>query len=311
MMRRKINLARKVCVLISTYNGEDYLEDQINSIINQTYQYIDIMVRDDGSTDGTIKILESYKEKGLLEYTIGENIGVVKSFSELLRNASKYDFYAFCDQDDVWANNKIETAVKKLNNLELKKPNLYFSKSVPVDDKMNILHHKNNNYFKYADELSLSIVRNLCQGCTSVFNYTLAEAYNKFEGIDFSMHDWWIYLLCLSLNGNIIADNNYYVYYRQHENNVVGANPSIINRLKRRLSLIISKRENTRMLMSKIILENMGPGLDSNTYSILKKVSDYQKSPRAFFALLFDRRFYSNSIEYNLSFVISVLTFVF
>ena len=90
----------KIAILLSSYNGEKYIEQQIDSLLSQKYKNIDIIVRDDGSKDGTIEILKKYKNK--IKLIIGENIGVISSFNELIMYVSDYDFYVFCYQDVIW-----------------------------------------------------------------------------------------------------------------------------------------------------------------------------------------------------------------
>ena len=98
---------KTVRVLLSTYNGETYLREQIDSLIKQIGLVVKIAVRDDGSTDATLDILEEYRKKGLLEYFAEENVGYRKSFLTLSSYfVGKADYYAFCDQDDVWKPNK-------------------------------------------------------------------------------------------------------------------------------------------------------------------------------------------------------------
>ena len=92
----------KITILLSSYNGEKYIEEQLNSIFNQTYDNISILVRDDNSKDGTVKILEKYAAQGKLKWYSGENLGCAKSFWDLLCNFGESDYYAFCDQYDVW-----------------------------------------------------------------------------------------------------------------------------------------------------------------------------------------------------------------
>lgn len=110
---------KKIIVLMSTYNGELYLEEQLRSIINQKFtedEYeVQILVRDDGSSDKTIPILEKYREKGLLDYYTGKNMGYPKSFWHLLKNADDADYYAFADCDDVWFEDKLARAVERLS----------------------------------------------------------------------------------------------------------------------------------------------------------------------------------------------------
>ncbi len=97
----------RVQVLMSTYNGERFLEEQIESLLSQSWKNLEILIRDDGSTDGTMEILERYCMRySNIQVFAGENVGVAKSFFELLEE-SDGDFVAFCDQDDVWLEHKV------------------------------------------------------------------------------------------------------------------------------------------------------------------------------------------------------------
>ena len=106
----------KVQILMSTYYGEKYLREQLDSIIKQTYPLINILIRDDGSSDGTLSILKEYAGKyDHVTYYEGENIGVIQSFLQLLKESdANVNYYAFADQDDVWLPEKIVRAVEKL-----------------------------------------------------------------------------------------------------------------------------------------------------------------------------------------------------
>ena len=119
---------KSVTILLSTYNGEKYIEEQLESIFAQTYwQNCNLFVRDDGSKDGTVAILKKYEKEGKLRLECGENIGFVRSFFWLINNAPESDFYSFADQDDIWNADKIERGVKKLLEADNSKPQLYFS----------------------------------------------------------------------------------------------------------------------------------------------------------------------------------------
>ena len=121
----------KVCVLISTYNGERFLEEQIASIIAQKGVEVDILVRDDGSSDMTCSLLERWQKEGKLKWYKGENLGFARSFMNLLKTASGYDYYAFCDQDDIWLEDKLQRAVAALEKIE-DKVKLYCSNTVHI-----------------------------------------------------------------------------------------------------------------------------------------------------------------------------------
>ena len=110
----------KVVILLSTYNGEKYLKEQLDSLLNQTYKNIDIYIRDDGSKDETVNIIKKYQnEYDNIHLEEGKNLGFIKSFFELLKNGDEnVDIYSYCDQDDIWEEDKIERAVKFINKEE-------------------------------------------------------------------------------------------------------------------------------------------------------------------------------------------------
>src|ERR1700719_2334213 len=105
-----------VCVLLSTYNGEAFLEAQLESLRAQTGVEVRLHARDDGSTDGTVALLRRHAGTwpSLVGLQSAENLGPAKSFLELLRTAPDADFYAFCDQDDVWLPGKLARAAEAL-----------------------------------------------------------------------------------------------------------------------------------------------------------------------------------------------------
>ncbi len=121
---------KTVIILLSTYNGEKYIEEQLQSIFAQTHwPNCKLFVRDDGSKDGTVSVLKKYEKQGMLALECGENIGFVRSFFWLINNAPVADYYSFADQDDVWNADKVERAVKMLEDAENddpQKPQLYF-----------------------------------------------------------------------------------------------------------------------------------------------------------------------------------------
>ena len=118
-----------IVILMSTYNGNQYLKEQLDSIVNQTVlNDCTLFVRDDGSNDDTVNILDSYKKKINMIIEEGNNFGFCKSFNYLLRHAPNADYYAFCDQDDVWLPNKLEIAIKKIRKYT-QKPEMYFCKT--------------------------------------------------------------------------------------------------------------------------------------------------------------------------------------
>jgi len=225
---------QKVQILMSTYNGEKYLEEQLNSILWQDYPEIYLLIRDDGSVDRTIDIVKKYaKENDRISYYQGKNIGVIKSFFDLLQKADpSMDFYALSDQDDVWKNNKISRAIEALNGIK-HLPLLYCCDTILVDDNLQPMDTKiSKPIMKPA--FGNALVENICTGCTCVFNRELRNMAITEIPENIVMHDWWLYL-CASRFGSVIYDRNAYIYYRQHQGNVIGARNNYIDELRVRL----------------------------------------------------------------------------
>lgn len=236
------NVAKKVCVVISTYNGEKYLEDQLSSLIEQTYPNMKIFVRDDDSKDNTAKILDKWKESNKIDYVKGKNLGYGKSFVEALKLAGDFDYYAFCDQDDVWLPNKIESAIKILDNKNMDKPLLYVSNLNVCDGDLNFINKTNNvNIISFAN----SIVEASLSGNTLVFNRKLKEILISAENKNLYAHDWIVYMIASSM-GEIYYDKNAYIQYRKHANCVTDQKMGFIKlqiyRIKKGFFSIIKKQ---------------------------------------------------------------------
>lgn len=211
---------KKVCVLMSTYNGEKYLEIQLKSILEQENVDVLLYVRDDGSKDSTIDILKRYKSNYKnIEIIQGKNVGVKRSFFELLKLAPKSEFYAFADQDDFWKPNKLCNGVKKLieNNNHL----LYFSKKTLVDSNLKILSDKDEDIVH--TNLGATLMRGFASGCTMIFKDKLKNEVVSFNIDNFSMHDTLLLKVASCFPKGIVYDSMESMLYRQHANNVVGS----------------------------------------------------------------------------------------
>lgn len=227
---------KDMLVLLSTYNGETFLREQLDSILNQTIS-VDILIRDDGSSDQTLEILEEYANKyHNLKYFLGENVGVVHSYIALMRQAKEYAYYAFSDQDDIWLPNKLEIAHMKLATMNQQKPCLYCSCSLLVNNDMEgkqvtQINRRGITFYNV-------MIQNLMPGHAQVFNRALLDLVLQHQ-IDFQkvvVHDYWLAFLCVTF-GNVYFDNTYHTYYRQHSDNAIGYGHGpkgwILERLKR------------------------------------------------------------------------------
>ena len=218
-----------VTVLLAVYNGEKFLQEQIDSILNQTVSDIKILIRDDGSTDKSQDIINEYASKypDKISLLSGEPTGSASAnFGELLKQCDD-DYIMFADQDDVWFKDKVQktldTMLKSENN-EKSVPVLVHSDMSVTDSQLNV---KAKSFFDYqkifTDDLSMSriLVQNYVTGCTVMINRALKnKAIPLPEGA--AMHDWWLALVA-SAFGKIETVNLPLMYYRQHGENQVGA----------------------------------------------------------------------------------------
>lgn len=222
------------CILLATYNGEKYIEEQILSIINQTYSNWRLIIRDDGSNDRTMNIIKHYKK---IDKRIdilkddNDNIGSSLNFGILLQFAYEKDFeiFFFCDQDDLWSKDKLEIQLGQIAKLERISgkdvPIMVYSDLVVIDSNLNLIDKSFMHYQGLAKEdkrlTNLLLTQNIVTGCAIAINRKLASIALPFP-TDILMHDWWI-ALCCSLNGVVKFISKPLVFYRQHGENQVGA----------------------------------------------------------------------------------------
>lgn len=209
---------QKVIICMSTYNGEKYIKIQLESILKQTYKNIEIYVRDDGSKDNTIKILEEYEKEGKIHFIKGENVGVVQSFYNCLKEAyDKGEIFAYCDQDDKWHEDKIKKAVKAIEKEKQDIPLLYFSEFNYCNENLKFTNKSNLN--KKGTSFQNSLVECISFGISEVFNKKLAQKILESGTEDICFHDWWAYMISEGI-GKTIYDNDATLEYRRTGNNV-------------------------------------------------------------------------------------------
>lgn len=244
----------KVTVLLSTYNGSKFLLQQLNSLYEQTYPNIRILVRDDGSSDSTRSILDNEQLCGRIDILSGhKNLGPALSFFELLHNAAltETEYVAFCDQDDVWHPHKIEHAVSALLVVADCRPALFCSRLEIVDEQLN---HIGFTATPRKVGFGNALVENIATGCTMVLNREALELIFKHLPSKVLMHDWWCYLV-LSCFGEIVFDSNANIKYRQHGNNTIGATVSMFEELKRKLHRFIYSGRGLLWLQASVFLD--------------------------------------------------------
>ncbi|QUB97157.1 glycosyltransferase family 2 protein [Leptotrichia sp. oral taxon 221] len=247
----------KLCILLASYNGEKYISEQLDSIINQTYKNWELIIRDDGSKDETVTILNKYEKKDerikILRDDKG-NLGFLKNFEELLFNA-KEEFVLFSDQDDFWLKNKLEKFVEKIRDLDekvLSKPLLIHCNSLVCDDKLEIIKEEFIDS-KIAKKTNSNIYffEYIVQGSTSMVNKKMIK-----ESLPFlknvTLHDRYFHLLSQFLGTRVFIDESL-VKYRQHERNEIGANRSIIKNIMSKKYFYVEDRKLIEEIKEKYI----------------------------------------------------------
>lgn len=220
-------MEEKIDILLATYNGEKYLKEQLDSILNQTYKNIRIIISDDCSKDTTPEILKEYQKKDdRIELHIQKNnLGVVKNIEFLLKQV-KSPYYMLADQDDYWLPEKSEKSLEKLKE---EKADLVFGDLEVVDKNLNTMYKSFNEYMlltrkinKYINSYKVNYLYNCITGCTVLAK---KETIEKIIPLPTNskrvLHDHWIGLM-VALNGKLAYVPEKYIRYRQHGNNEVG-----------------------------------------------------------------------------------------
>lgn len=270
----------KVRILMSTYNGEKYLQEQLDSLYEQTVP-VEIYVRDDGSTDATKHILETNCASGKLTWYSGKNLGVEKSFWDLLQSAPAADYYAFCDQDDVWFSNKIERAINKIREEKNQNlPILYCCTKIETDETLKPLECKFLSSVGETD-FAHSLLFCLASGCTFVFNDAALQVLRKYdmEEQTVAIHDWLAHKI-IAMFGTIIYDKEPMMFYRQHTGNVIGSKKSGLKMFINRAKSLLGENASIRSNVAKSLLSVYETDIEEEKLNQLRMVANYKEDKK-------------------------------
>ena len=236
----------KIDILLATYNGSKYLHEQLDSILSQSYGNINVIIRDDGSSDNTVMIIKEYEQKDnrvkLLSDNLG-NLGFVRNFEKLMKNSTS-EYLMFSDQDDIWYNNKVETSYKRIKAIEEKN-----GKSCPI------LVHTNSKIMNYETRTKSLFISDCAKNSSfenSFFNFfvqgstMLINESLKREALPFSkevyLHDRYLHLIAEFIGIRAYIDMPT-MDYRQHSNNEIGSRVNIIDKIKNKRYFNLEDRE--------------------------------------------------------------------
>lgn len=304
----------QVAVLLATYNGEKYLEEQITSILNQKDVEVELYVHDDFSKDNTLKIIEKLSESYPDQIKIinsAANLGVVKTYQFLLDQVVA-DYYFFSDQDDVWFDNKIINEVNMMAEFN-NQPSLVYSDLEIVDSDLNVISESMFSHMnvKNTNQLEKLLVQNVITGNTVGFNRKLRDlVINSFrmDSKHVLMHDGWLGLVAASY-GKLLFLDRATVKYRQHGNNVVGARKSHFTRIFQIEKL--RKAVLNTILQAKILNEKM-KNYNHTDAKTIRLIDEYAKilecNPVQRFFILLRNGYRKQGIVRNIIFYMLVVT---
>ncbi len=282
-----------VCVFMSTYNGERYLRPQLDSILAQRDVAVRLLIRDDGSRDGTIDIIREYQSRhdNITLYQ-GENLGYVMSFMWLVNHCEPQEgcYYAFSDQDDVWDAEKLSEAVRLLKELDGSGPCLYYSDLKVVDQDLNFIRRA-NTWEGTIDKYKFAVFIGI-RGCTMVYNHALQAMLYPCPVNDISGHDNYIGLVAFWL-GRVVYDSNAHIHYRQTGSNLSITGTTKWNKLMKNFSYFkirLTRRKCIHERNAKELLSHYGAAYGPELEE-LRAVAEYRQSLKKRLALLFNPKF--------------------
>jgi glycosyltransferase involved in cell wall biosynthesis len=247
-------------VIIAYFNGSRWIDEQLRSICSQvdTKFEIELLVVDDSSSPPEFEALMSSLRDLEMKYTLQKNnqrLGHAKTFMGALCSApDSFDYYSFCDQDDIWSNNKVERTIEILRaHSSEAQLSAYCSRTYLIDEKAKLLG--NSKLYNKPPSFGNAIVQNIAAGNTLTMNNKAKRFISsKCFPRDLFAHDWWIYLLVTGCGGKVVYDAMPTVYYRQHGRNQSGSNTSLLGKIKR-----------FRMLVNGEFREAINPNLSGLT----------------------------------------------
>ena len=300
----------KVVVLMSTYNGARYLREQVNSVLSQKDVKVQLIVRDDGSTDETISILDEFiRCADNIRYIKGGNIGPCSSFLELLKISDTAEYYAFCDQDDVWEEEKLKTAINRLKTFPTQRPALYCSNLKVVDENLNYCFLCHKKAFDVSNRY-LALVEFPGVGCTEVFNKAARDFVVNNPVGNCLMHDSLLFLIC-NFMGNVFWDYDSHILYRQHSNNVIGTSTNKLEKLKGMVRRFNNHKYQPRLENARMLINNYSAFLEKDDFLKINAVACYKDSIINRIKLLFNYKirscFFLSDIRYRIKILYGII----
>lgn len=294
-----------VTIIMSTYNGDKYIKEQLDSLLVQEDVIINLLIRDDGSTDNTISVAELYRNKfNHFKIIKGTNVGATESFfyaaKFALYDEFKADFYAFCDQDDIWLPNKLITAIQKIYKKNMNSPVLFFSNLMMMNEKGELIGKLLDDTIVSCDKYN-AMAAIYTYGCTCVFNGAALEKFCCLQEQRKIFHDNWLYAVCVFL-GETIYDEYPYIYYRQTGKNVSGDKKSGMALWTQRVKKIFNPINDEHIYENIAInlIKYFQDEIDIDDRVLLEHILNYRKNFRDKLFLLLSKRMKTKKMSKNI-----------
>jgi glycosyltransferase involved in cell wall biosynthesis len=289
----------KVTVLLTTFNGVRFLEEQLTSLFGQQGVEIEIMVNDDGSTDGTIEVLDKWRAKGFnISVSQSKGLGPTRAFLSLLQSCGDKQFVAFCDQDDIWEPNKL---VSQVQLCKTSRAFMSFSERTYIDSLGRVIG--NSRKLRNQPTFENALIENIAPGNTIFLNSSAIELINSYVSPNITHYDSWIYLL-VSGFGECEYISKPLVRYRLHENNHVGVGKFKVNRFETSALQFIHQAS----YLFKVSKHDLGA---ENTLALTKFTAALQTSgkvhkTKAIFRTKFNRQRFIDQIGFKVTFLLLI-----
>ena len=274
-----------VAILMGTFNGGKYLSEQLESIVRQVHGNWRLIASDDGSTDNTVALLERFQQvHGTAKVQIrrGPKSGFAQNFLAMACDSGiQADYYAFCDQDDVWLPEKLQRTIERLESEAGKVadkqdcPLLYCGRTAYVRDDLQIYSH--SPLFVFPCSFRNALVQSIAGGNTMVFNQAVKTLLERTGRLPISSHDWWIYQLITGVGGRVFYDPQPLILYRQHEKALSGGNSSWSSKFSRLIRLL---KGDFKLLLNRnsLCLDAVRPNLDGHALEVLNLFERMRKA---------------------------------
>lgn len=272
----------KVVILLATFNGERFLGDQLDSFVSQRHANWNLIASDDGSTDGTVALLDRFRQNvpQHVSLTSGPRAGFWRNFLSLIHHDSPGDYFALSDQDDIWLPDKLTNAVRFLRTVSPAVPAVYFTRTQLIDGDNQMIGL--SRLFSRPPCFQNALVQNIGGGNTMVLNRAAYKLLNAVPSdIEIVSHDWWIYQLVTGVGGVARYDPEPGVQYRQHGQNIVGSNAGIAARLVR-LRAMMAGRVVSWNDINVAALRRIRDWLTPDNQAVLDTFAEARRAPSLF-----------------------------